>query len=398
MPNEEDEQAKHTKAPEEKKVKANKLHTEASEEKNKEVKKLHADTEVHDAAPDDNDGPVANDENTAFFFDISKPHTATSKSAINAQAVPTIQLRRTPSISSDSSEEIILFQGRRNRTPITQDQMSLANIKIELSAVEDEIKTPTINGNIRNGTEDDISNKKQNQPAKSRGRRGGRRARERRQADDETDDLLIADYIENMQNSGEMDDLTAYIENLQAMQRATDGLSEESDAGASSNDGIDDETLRRLIAGQDMDDGGDIEEAAESSSSSEDDADLKFLAGLENYGEFDPMDWERPSIRRKRGKGGKAKLDLNLDNIDSDMERTLQAAWRSDRQKKADRKRERQEMRARGLLGKKANPEDTRVKYPAGMTTDQVADEFRSFLIGDAHRYVPLADFSAMQD
>lgn len=387
MLNEEDEEAKDAQVSEEKKQKTNKPQIR---------------TETHDAS-EANDDPVATygNENTAFFFDVSKPQTATSKSTSIAQAAPTIQLRRTPSISSDSSEEIILFQGRRNRTPTTQDQMSLTNIKIELSAVEDEIKTPAMNGNIKSGTEDDIPNKTQNQPAKSRGRRGGRRARERRQADDENnenDDLLIADYIENMQNSGEMDELTAYIENLQAMQRTTDGLSEDSDAGESSNDEIDDETLRRLIAGQNMDDGRDNEEAAETSSSSEDDADLKFLSGLENYGEFDPMDWERPSIRRKRGKGGKAKLDLNLDNIDSDMERTLQAAWRSDRQKKADRKRERQEMRARGLLGKKANPEDTRIKYPAGMTTDQVADEFRSFLIGDAHRYVALANFSLTQD
>lgn len=387
MPEEDEEQTKHT---------------EAMEETREKAKKPHRQVEVHDAAPESNDDAVPNDENEAFFFDVSKPHNTTSKATTAAQAAPITQLRRTPSISSDSSEEVILFQGRRNRTPIAQDQMSLANMKIELSAVEHEIKTPAINGNVRNGTEDDVPNKAQTQPAKSRGRRGGRRARERRQADDDNDEndaLLIADYIENMQNSGEMDDITAYIENLQAMQRATDGLSEESDAGESSNDEIDEETLRSLIAGQDMDDGGDNEEAAESSSSSEDDdADVKFLAGLENYGEFDPMDWERPSIRRKRGKGGKAKLDLNLDNIDSDMERTLQAAWRSDRQKKADRKRERQEMRARGLLGKKANPEDTRVKYPAGMTTDQVADEFRSFLIGDAHRYVPLVDFSPIQD
>lgn len=97
--------------------------------------------------------------------------------------------------------------------------------------------------------------------------------------------------------------------------------------------------------------------------------------------DLDMMDWERPSLqRKKKGKGAQAQINFNVS--DSEMERALQAAWKNDRLKKSERKKQREELRALGMLGKKVNPEDLRVKYPDGMSMEQVADEFRAFLFG----------------
>lgn len=103
------------------------------------------------------------------------------------------------------------------------------------------------------------------------------------------------------------------------------------------------------------------------------------LEYLEEQTDFDLMDWGRPSLRRKKGKA--ARLQLLGEDIDSDLEEKLQAAYSNDRQKKAQRKQEREELRAMGLLGKRGQL-DLRVKYPTGITTTQVADEIKTFLAG----------------
>jgi hypothetical protein len=91
------------------------------------------------------------------------------------------------------------------------------------------------------------------------------------------------------------------------------------------------------------------------------------------------MDWDRPSLRRRKGKGARAQISFNMS--DSELEASLQASWKSDRLKKSERKKQREEMRALGMLGKK-DPDDLRVKYPDGMNMDQVADELQTFLMG----------------
>ncbi|KAM0249371.1 hypothetical protein ACHAQJ_009087 [Trichoderma viride] len=103
------------------------------------------------------------------------------------------------------------------------------------------------------------------------------------------------------------------------------------------------------------------------------------LEYLEEQTGFDLMDWERPSLRRKKGKAGR--LHLTSEDIDSDLEERLQAAYSNDRQKKAQRKKEREELRATGMLGKRSQP-DLQAKYRTGITMSQVADEVKTFLTG----------------
>ena len=62
----------------------------------------------------------------------------------------------------------------------------------------------------------------------------------------------------------------------------------------------------------------------------------------EPYYGFDPTDFERPSLRRKR-KGRQEALDFDLS--DSDLAAQMAATWNSDRAKKKSRKEERQRQR-----------------------------------------------------
>lgn len=94
------------------------------------------------------------------------------------------------------------------------------------------------------------------------------------------------------------------------------------------------------------------------------------------FDDLDLMDWHRPSLNNFK-KGPK-----NFDISDSELEEAMNIAWQKDRLKKAEKKKAREELRSQGLLGKKVNPDDLRVKYPGGMSIDDLANELESFLTG----------------
>lgn len=98
------------------------------------------------------------------------------------------------------------------------------------------------------------------------------------------------------------------------------------------------------------------------------------------YDGFDVMDFERPSLKKKP-KGRKGKLILD-DVDDSELEEAMQAAWDHDRIKKKERKQEREELRAQGLLGSKNGKVDMKQKYKEGMNMQAVKDEVKQFLMG----------------
>lgn len=100
------------------------------------------------------------------------------------------------------------------------------------------------------------------------------------------------------------------------------------------------------------------------------------------FDELDLMDWERPSLQKPRKGGRRGKAPPDFDVSDSELELTLQTAWVKDRETKKMKKLQREELRAQGLLGKHANPDDPRLKYPTGMTLDDIKTEMRDFLLG----------------
>ena len=105
------------------------------------------------------------------------------------------------------------------------------------------------------------------------------------------------------------------------------------------------------------------------------------------YDAFDVMDWERPSISRKKGKGRMAELNLS----DSELEAQIEGSWQRDRMSKKLRKMEREQLRREGLLGVKAQKTgkiNMLDKYKEGITMTQIYDEIREFMMREHSRYV----------
>lgn len=330
----------------------------------------------------------------AFFYDLTGDKPEPQRSA---DAVP-IPERPPSSSSSSSSEEIILFKGRdaQRKSKVTIPN-PLAQTHQGMEVVQEEILVTRRSSAF-------VSDASRNQR---------RRRPPRRRAGLDQDDDILADYIANMRENGETDDLLqqfcnrrdlggtdsdansdSSIDNEHDSPKAEKDLelheghdTEEEKLDNETESELDDETLAKLIAGQELG----LEDNARfpQSSSDSDSSDDEKVAEKQTITQedFDLMDWSRPSLRRRKGKGTRAQM--NFDVSDSELERTLQAAWKSDRLKKAERKKQREELRALGMLGKKANPEDLRVKYPVGMDMEQVAEELRDFLLSSDERCVP---------
>ncbi|KAF3352211.1 hypothetical protein VdG1_00692 [Verticillium dahliae VDG1] len=103
----------------------------------------------------------------------------------------------------------------------------------------------------------------------------------------------------------------------------------------------------------------------------------------DEYDDLDFMEWGDPITKRTR-KPKKGKLPV-FNVSDSELEAVLLSTYNNDRLKKAERKKEREKLRAQGLLGKKGKPEDLRIKYPQGMGIEQIAQELESFLKNTDH-------------
>ena len=104
----------------------------------------------------------------------------------------------------------------------------------------------------------------------------------------------------------------------------------------------------------------------------------------EVYNDFDVMDHDRSSLRKKL-KGRRGLQDFQVSDAELDV--ALSTAWHKDRLKKQGKKQEREELRAQGLLGRKnKNKADLKAKYIEGMTMDQVKGEIRDFLFSANER------------
>ena len=338
-----------------------------------------------------NPEPEAQDE-SEFFFDLKgeQSHRQTYTEPVH---IPERPISR----SSSSSDEVILFKGREaQRQPKSPATIDLVQIQAEIEVVEEEIRVA-----------------KETVPLPSKARKNKRNQR-RKEPHMNDDDAILADYIANMRENGEADDLLMAHMGNQRDLGGTDGeivedssSDEDGEDLATSKDGksgedldaeapdemddesaseLDDETLAKLIAGHEfgMEDVN-LGDSSSDSDSSDDDKKLDKNRS-EIIDDFDLMDWHRPSLRRKKGKGARAQINFNVS--DSELERTLQMAWKNDRMKKSERKKQREQLRALGMLGKKSNPEDLRVKYPQGMDMEQVGEELRTFLLSSAETFV----------
>ncbi|TLD15962.1 uncharacterized protein PgNI_00434 [Pyricularia grisea] len=97
------------------------------------------------------------------------------------------------------------------------------------------------------------------------------------------------------------------------------------------------------------------------------------------FDDLDLMDWDHMNSLRKKPKGKHGALKLT--NEDAELQAIMDATYEKDRLKKKERKREREELRAKGLLGKNPNPNDPRVKFVDGINITELREEFTRFLL-----------------
>lgn len=297
-----------------------------------------------------------------FYYDTGPGAPGANRDSGNSSPAPKVQAME--SERSDSEGEVILFKGRVNTKGTNTDTINLKNIRTEIAAVERELEQPPVAFDATM-IPDTKSQRKQ-----GRGNRGGRLVKAKADIPDLEDDDILADYIANMRASGEMHDILSAKEgNIDSIE--TDNVcTDDSD----DNSGDERESLTGTAA---------VQKTGCALNPS-------LTQSMSEISDFDPMDWERPSLRRRKRKGADQKLYLRFAGLDSETEQRLQTAFRTDRAKKADRKREREQLRSMNLLGKKnGDAEDLRSKYPRGMRLDQVAKELKGFLLSIENRYVP---------
>ncbi|OHX00219.1 g-patch domain-containing protein [Colletotrichum incanum] len=360
-----------------------------------------------------------------FFLDITGDKCLLEK-------LPVQPVERSPSlVPSDSSEEVILFRGRnkvagdekKQKHKTKRRPFNLGGIRTEIKVVEKTVSRPK-----EKDSAGDSGTSRLNLPRQSH---QDTRIQKRQEEDD-----LIADYIANMREYGDDEglipaqaysrrDIGGSLSESESVEESFQTITALSNAKTGSDD--DRELDEMVVEADDMTRASDAdlpqrtqrhsnrgnttrvddtllavletdasylgsleqshaEDASPQSETSdqEDVEDDVFASAADRFAnevdEFDFMDWNRPALKRK-GKGAKGKVPV-FDISDSELEGKMQAAWKNDRLKKAERKKERQALRTQGLLGKHANPEDLRIKYPHGMGLDQIADELRMFLLG----------------
>ncbi|KAI0121603.1 hypothetical protein BJ170DRAFT_127334 [Xylariales sp. AK1849] len=121
---------------------------------------------------------------------------------------------------------------------------------------------------------------------------------------------------------------------------------------------------------------------------------LSATAMADAFDDLDLMDWHRAALDNFNQAAKRASTVPHVS--DSELEETMNMSFQKDRLKKAEKKKEREALRAQGLLGKNVNPDDIRLKYLGGMSKDDLAFELEQFLVGtDEQLILPPLDKQA---
>ncbi|KAK1774323.1 hypothetical protein QBC45DRAFT_425396 [Copromyces sp. CBS 386.78] len=357
-----------------------------------------------------------------FFFDLARDEFMVGT---GHPPVP-IPDRQPLSDHSDSSEEIILFKGRNAHVqptaqPVCQQRNHATSIthapKVgSTKAVETLTSTKVVIASrpaSAQGGKPTPASKQKNSKRESK--------RAQKYMEDDDEDEILADYIANLADDSDGDDiLTSHLrtfanrrdiggnenavnfgddsDDMDAMfetggSNASDDSDENEQLDIDEED-IDDETLARLFAKQEELGMGSNELVLFSEEAAFNVRKVKnkkrtgrtegFPSATAVADAFDGLEltdgWVNPGFIPP-GRNRRSKQPPNFNVSDSEVELVLKTAWQKDRERKKQRKLEREELRAQGLLGKHANPDDLRVKYLTGMTLDDIKTELVAFLL-----------------
>ncbi|KAK1826870.1 hypothetical protein QBC39DRAFT_363442 [Podospora conica] len=345
--------------------------------------------DVPEAAPDvETKTIVSHDENippqtqtAAFFFDLTGDKKVER---------PASQQRMPDSTEDviDSSDEVILFKGRgksqRNArgggsAPAARKQQRGQDGRRFHDIAGPSASKPATSPTTRSHPNRQARPQDGKQPASD-------------SEEEDVEDAILADYIANMAANSDDDDL-GQTPTFNTRDLGGEGMAFGTGPADICPPG-DDFPVTKDDAIVDSETSGASDDEEESDS----DEDVEALARMmkrqhplgsgtpnaasvtDAFGEMDIGSWDPPNlVGRRKGRRRKEAPDFGV--ADSDMERHLKSTWENDRERKKAKKLEREALRASGLLGKNAKPEDLRVKYLTGMTLDEIKEELLAFLL-----------------
>ncbi|KAF3397484.1 hypothetical protein DPV78_007718 [Talaromyces pinophilus] len=355
-----------------------------------------------------------------FFIDSHGERPRHEHSKFNTR----VNVRPSSDREPDSSEDEVVFSGRLNQntrnynfnaTSRYQPQATFSRIAVQV--VEEDVQFPlptqTESTSITTDPRDPenlqdsyigLSSKRQ-----SRNKRKGKNKKPSRQSI-WNDDSVFADYVKNVARNEKTVDSSGDDDDEQVDDVSEDGLGltkqekakfralstldivEESSLVASEeiDDDISDEDEEDDDEGSDETDDSSmlddiISQIRRDASFKEleahwanDDMSLDLFEG-EREVDFGIVDMQQDGpLKKNKKKKGKRQMDFGLS--DSDLELQIENAWEKDRDKKAAKKREREKLRAEGLLGKNKKKLDRRGKDKSGFGIEGLKVELRSFL------------------
>ncbi|KAL2839759.1 hypothetical protein BJX68DRAFT_195715 [Aspergillus pseudodeflectus] len=311
----------------------------------------------------------------------NKPMTD-SITAVTTVLRPTVQ-QRSPT-PEDSSEDEVVFRGRRNRKE-SYLVKPVQNILTTPGSQEDAPCEPALNV-PDHGASTDVS-----------GPRIASSINESpdyiqiddyamyRDSETSDEDQILADYIANMDDTSDDDDSSSSPNEdrdqdedpkVEAPVKGSHDMVLDSDSGVLHSDGpemsgdLDLDSLAEFVSFGRSKAGHKKSKFAAASTFAD-------ALELDPYYGFDIMDFSRPSLREKAKKGSD---HFNFD-VDEELEAEMLNAWNHDRLKKKSKKKEREQLRAQGLLGRRKNDPDLNVKYVDGIGIEDLKSEIRLFIL-----------------
>jgi hypothetical protein len=358
-----------------------------------------------------NDAGAEGCESSMFFFDTTgepahKYATPTARTGSPGGQPPKAKSNEPAHVSDSdhSQEEVILFKGRRhhgsralnsrNTTSVSKGAFDLQELRSEIGFVDGRIN-PT-EGSVTPATlvsprtrkkreKNEMKKNKKNRKARSAGAAAGATAGAHLKlasAKDE-EEALIDDYIANLQQQVSDEDMASE----ESQQERIDFASSVGTGPMGRTFGAPEPSSSNSVSGNLSDylNGEGTLERSTMLASASDEAE----AGLEASSAVVDVGTQRHSSSAKPARRSKAQMPSFMHLSDSELESQLLMSFESSRLKKAEKRKERERLRAEGMLGSKAREDDPRVKYQTGMRLEQIADELRAFLVGKQSRYAP---------
>ncbi|KAL5045150.1 hypothetical protein BDW71DRAFT_198566 [Aspergillus fruticulosus] len=277
-----------------------------------------------------------------------------------------------PCTPGDSSEDEIVFRGRRRKPglcPCSSPSSALVDQDVPPGEQDDAYTIPCATTHVLPGSTASTIYKERE--SSNWIRVGGTAAKTPHILSDE--DEILADYIAHMaDDSGDDDPVEDDEPTLDHAQGSTRYSKEDVESDETSSEELEDDT-NYVFTSLSQSTRRKPEKGIFASATA-------FADALERdpYYGLDVMDFSRSSLKKKNKKS----IDhLGFDGLNSELEDELINAWNNDRLKKKTKKREREELRAQGLLGRRRSDPDLKVKYADGINIEDLKSEIRWFLL-----------------